>query len=289
MSRPHGQASFPLFLLLAFLAIASLLAIRPLYPRDWALENLIVVATLPVLVYGYRHLRFSNASYLALFVLYVAHEVDAHYTYAEVPYDSWTMKSFGFSVTDFFGFPRNHYDRLVHFLYGLLVTPAVLELLAARARPRGVRRWILSASFVLSHAALYELLEWAAAVLFGGDLGQPTWGRTAIPGMRTRTSSLRCSEAWWRCRCCGSRTCYGPHCRRWAPADLHRLVLLLRTPPAPVSCQATDRTNACLLRPVRNHASDCSTGLPDMPSTPPTSEAPPAHLAGFHRNVRQQQ
>lgn len=177
----HQQASFPLFLLSAFLAIASLLAIHPLYPRDWALENLIVLATLPALWYGYRYLRFSNLSYFALFLLYVAHEIGAHYTYAEVPFDLWTMKLFGFSITEYFGFSRNHYDRLVHFLYGFLVTPAVIELLAARAQPRGIWRWILPASFVLSHAALYELLEWAAAVLFGGDLGQAYLGTQGDP------------------------------------------------------------------------------------------------------------
>ena len=175
------QASFPLFLLSAFLVIASLLAIHPLYPRDWALENLIVLVTLPVLGCGYRHLRFSNLSYFALFVLYVAHEVGAHYTYAEVPFDLWTMKLFGFSITEHFGFSRNHYDRLVHFLYGLLVTPAVMELLAVRTQPRGIWRWILPASFVLSHAALYELLEWAAAILFGGHLGQAYLGTQGDP------------------------------------------------------------------------------------------------------------
>ena len=172
---------FPLVLLLAFLVIAGLLAIHPLYPRDWALENLIVVVSLPVLVYGYRHLRFSNVSYLALFVLYVAHEVGAHYTYAEVPFDVWTMKLFGFSLTEHFGFSRNHYDRLVHFLYGVLVTPAVVELLAARAQLRGSWRWILPVSFVLSHAALYELLEWAAVILFGGELGQAYLGTQGDP------------------------------------------------------------------------------------------------------------
>lgn len=181
MSHPHERATFPIFLLLAFLAIASLLAIRPLYPRDWALENLIVAATLPVLVYGYRHLRFSNLSYAALFVLYALHEVGAHYTYAEVPYDSWTMNLFGFSVTDLFDFKRNHYDRLVHFFYGFLVTPAVLELLAARTRPIGIWRWILPASFVLAQATLYELLEWAAAIHFGGDLGQAYLGTQGDP------------------------------------------------------------------------------------------------------------
>lgn len=140
-----------------------------------------MVATLPVLVYGYRRLRFSNVSCLALFVLYVMHEAGAHHTYAEVPYDSWTMELSGFSTTFFFGFARNHYDRPVHFRYGLLVTPAVLELLAARTRPNGVWRWILHASFVLSHATLHGILEWAAALHFGGDPGEVYRGTRGDP------------------------------------------------------------------------------------------------------------
>ena len=56
-----------------------------------------------------------------------------------------------------------------------------MELSAARAQPRGIWRWILPASFVLSHAALYELIEWAAAILFGGDLGQAYLGTQGDP------------------------------------------------------------------------------------------------------------
>jgi putative membrane protein len=66
---------------------------------------------------------------------------------------------------------------LVHFAYGLLVTPIWLEILR-RGVPglRGIWLWLLPLSFVMSHSMAYELVEWAAALCFGGDLGQAYLG-----------------------------------------------------------------------------------------------------------------
>lgn len=167
----------PLALLAAFAAIWIALAVAPLYRQDWLLENALVLIAVPLLVYGYRRLRFSNAAYLALFVFFVFHEVGAHYTYSKVPYDAW-LAHLGISLA---WLGRNSYDRLVHVLYGLLVTPAAAELFAAVAPPRGIWRGILPASFIMSHSLLYELIEWAAASVFGGDLGMAYLGTQGDP------------------------------------------------------------------------------------------------------------
>lgn len=174
---PHRSAHFPLFLLAAFVAIWSALAIAPTFRQDWLLENGLVMAAVPLLVYGYRRLRLSNAAYLALFVFFVFHEIGAHYTYSAVPYERW-LSHLDMSLA---WLGRNSYDRLVHFLYGLLVTPAAAELLAAVAPARGIWRWILPVSFIMSHSLLYELIEWAAAMLFGGDLGVAYLGTQGDP------------------------------------------------------------------------------------------------------------
>ena len=164
-------ATLPLALLVVYAAIWTALAIAPWYRQDWLLENLVVAIALPLLVVGYRHLRFSNGSYVAIFLFLVLHAIGAHYTYAEVPYDRWAQHAMGMSIDALFGFERNHYDRAVHFLYGLLVTPAAVELLAWAASPRGPWRWLLPLTFMMSHSVAYELVEWAAAIMFGGDLG----------------------------------------------------------------------------------------------------------------------
>lgn len=167
----EGHSRLPMVLLLGFIVIWSLLAIAPSYREDWLLENLIVFAAVPTLVGSYHRLRFSDASYVALFVFLVLHEIGAHYTYAEVPLDHWLQLWFGISPDALFGFSRNHYDRLIHFAYGLLVTPAAMELIDARSAPTRFWRWILVVAFITSHSALFELAEWAAALVFAGDLG----------------------------------------------------------------------------------------------------------------------
>lgn len=174
--EPGSGARYPLQLLAAFAIWWTMLAIAPWYREDWLLENLLVFAAVPLLVWSYPRLRLSDAAYTCLFVFLSLHAVGAHYTYAEVPYDRWAQTLTGHILSDALGMQRNHFDRLVHFLYGLLVTPAAIELLDARAPQRGPWRWLLPLLFMVSHSTLYELMEWGAAVVFGGELGQAYLG-----------------------------------------------------------------------------------------------------------------
>ena len=159
---------YPLALLVAFLAIFTALGLAPSYREDWLLENLLVFAALPVLVATHRRLRFSNFAYTCLFVFFVLHEIGAHYTYSEVPWRQW-LAVLDPGAGDPAG--RNHYDRFVHFAYGLLLMPATVELITARMAPRGLWRWLMPVLFIMSHSVIYELIEWLAALRFGGDLG----------------------------------------------------------------------------------------------------------------------
>jgi putative membrane protein len=167
--RADGRV--PVVLLVLFLVAWLALAIAPHYRQDWLLENALVFVALPWLAWGYRRLRFSNLAYALLFAFGLLHELGAHYTYAEVPYEAWSRALFGSSPNDWFGLERNHFDRAVHFLYGLLLTPAIVELVDARVRPAGLWRGLLPAALVLASSAFFELVEWGAALVFGGDLG----------------------------------------------------------------------------------------------------------------------
>ena len=160
---------YPAALLAAFSVIWIALAIFPWYRQDWLLENVIVLVAVPMLVWNYRRLRLSNFAYTCLFVFLVLHEIGAHFTYSEVPWREWFQALGRGEPAAAAG--RNHYDRFVHFSYGLLVLPAVWELIEARMSPQGVWRWLMPVFFVMSHSVIYEMIEWIAAVVFGGDLG----------------------------------------------------------------------------------------------------------------------
>jgi putative membrane protein len=160
---------YPAALLAVFVAIFAALAIAPWYRQDWLLENLLVFVAVPLLVLNYRRLRFSNFAYSCLFLFLLLHEIGSHYTYSEVPWRQWLHGLTGSAADPPVG--RNHYDRFVQFSYGLLVMPAVWELFAARVVAQGLWRYLVPLLFLMSHSVIYEMIEWVAAVVFGGDLG----------------------------------------------------------------------------------------------------------------------
>ncbi|MEO7917412.1 MAG: DUF2238 domain-containing protein [Dokdonella sp.] len=166
-----ASARWPLVMLVIFVVVMVISSIDPTTREDWLLENILVALALPLLLWGWRRVRLSNAAYSLLFVFGVLHEIGAHYQYAEVPYEQWVAAiSGGGSLNALFGFERNQFDRLVHFLYGVLVTPAVVEVICAQVVLRGAWRFLLPAGFMMTHGMIYEIIEMIAAVMVGGDL-----------------------------------------------------------------------------------------------------------------------
>jgi putative membrane protein len=152
------------------------LAIHPLDREAWILENVIAVFAIAVLVLTRRRLPFSALSYTLIFLFLALHEVGAHYTYSDVPYDEWSRSLFGASVNETFGWQRNHFDRLVHFLYGLLLAYPIREVFLRVADVRGFWGYFLPLDLTMSTSMLFELVEWLAAETFGGDLGMTYLG-----------------------------------------------------------------------------------------------------------------
>jgi putative membrane protein len=167
---------YPLCLLAIYAVIWIALAIDPVYRHDWMLENVLVAAAVPLLILTAKRLRFSDFTYTCFFIFFVLHAIGAHYTYALVPYDEWFHSLTGTSLDELLGFERNHFDRLVHFLYGLLITPAAIEIFAHYGRYPATWAALFPALFMSSHAGIYEIVEWGAALVFGGDLGQAYLG-----------------------------------------------------------------------------------------------------------------
>jgi putative membrane protein len=147
------------------------LALEPRHRDDWALENLLVALFVVAIAASHRRFLLSRISYTLIFVFLCVHEVGAHYTYSEVPYDAWFRALAGRSLNESMGWERNHFDRLAHFLYGLLMAYPLREFFLRVADVRGFWGYFLPLDFTVSTSALYELFEWGAAELFGGELG----------------------------------------------------------------------------------------------------------------------
>ena len=162
-------------LLLLFAIWWTIWAYRPWFFSDWIIENLLTVAFIAYFIISRHSFRLSNLSYTLLFIFMCLHTIGSHYTYAEVPYEKWTA-ALGFSINELFGFTRNHFDRLVHFLFGFLLAYPMRELFMRVAGARGAWSYYLPVELIMSLSMLYELIEWAVAGVVGGDLGMAYLG-----------------------------------------------------------------------------------------------------------------
>jgi len=160
-----------LILAAIFALVLSASAIKPYDRQDWFLENALVFLFVVFFFLTYKRFPLSRISITLIFLFLCLHELGAHYTYSKVPYNEWTQSIFGNSLNSVYGWERNHFDRLVHFSYGFLLAYPVREIFLRIAYVKGFWGYFLPLDITMSTSMIYELVEWAAAEIFGGDLG----------------------------------------------------------------------------------------------------------------------
>ncbi len=152
------------------------MAISPWHFEDWLLENVLVLVAVIFIVVTFKKIPLSRVSYTLIFIFLCLHTVGTHYTYSEVPYDLWCQKLFSFSLNEKMGWERNHFDRLVHFSYGLLLAYPIREMFIRVVDVKGFWGYFLPLDLTMSTSMLYELVEWAVSLVVGGGLGMAYLG-----------------------------------------------------------------------------------------------------------------
>jgi putative membrane protein len=150
-------------LTIALGVVAAALAISAIAPHDrstWWLEVAPIFIMVPILAVLWRHVPLTHLVTWLLVMHALVLCLGGHYTYAQVP--------LGFWMQDWFGFGRNHYDRIGHFVQGFVPAMLTRELLN-RLVPvrRGGWLVLLTTAVCLAFSACYELLEWCAAITTG--------------------------------------------------------------------------------------------------------------------------
>ena len=146
-----------------YLVIWGALAVAPRDRKDWLLENLLAILLVVVLIWSYRRFQFSTLSYVLIAVFMTLHAIGAHYTYAEVPAGFWLKDALHLS--------RNHFDRLVHFSFGLLLGYPIREVLIRAAGVRTPWGSLLAVMVVQACSDFFEMLESWVAQLVSPELG----------------------------------------------------------------------------------------------------------------------
>lgn len=130
--------------------------------NNWLLENTLTLSLIIILAAFYHIFRFSDTSYTLIFLFLLLHVYGSQYQYAENPFGGWLKETYNFS--------RNHYDRIVHFGFGLLLTYPMHEVLARGIKVNKLVSYILPVEITVSLSALYEIAEWIVAdMAFNGN------------------------------------------------------------------------------------------------------------------------
>lgn len=153
------------FVLLVFVATW----IQPRWPVEQALHSSLTVVGLIWLVVHACRWRMRDGEFLAICVFIAVHCIAARWLYSNVPYDAWCRDWLGWSPQQAFGWQRNNFDRLIHFLYGLLFLPAIHGTLRQRW-PVSVRQaFVIGVMIVMCSSLIYEWAEWAIALTMSPD------------------------------------------------------------------------------------------------------------------------
>src|SRR5215216_7209240 len=146
-----SMSLIPLTMLASYTALFLTLALSPLDYRIWWSSNMLPMAFVAGLVLTHRTFPLSNTSYVLITLWLTLHTIAVYYTYPKVP--------LGFWLDRWFDFHRNHFDRIVHFSFGFLMTLPLVEVFRRRCNAKG---WLLPyvvIMTVLGFSAFWEIVE----------------------------------------------------------------------------------------------------------------------------------
>lgn len=136
------------------------------YPVELVLQHVPTVLGLFLLAISVIWFHPSKVSFYCCLTFLWIHIIGARWTYSFVPYDDAIRFLTGSSLSETFGWQRNHYDRMVHFFSGLLGLPPFSDFLQSFCRLRPTDAALLAMSCVLAVGAVYEIIEWQVAMTF---------------------------------------------------------------------------------------------------------------------------
>jgi putative membrane protein len=145
---------------LAVLAGLVVSGIKPYDRVTWIMEVAPVLIAAPILVATNRRFPLTPLLYALICIHALVLILGGTYTYARVP--------LGFWMQDLLDLSRNPYDKIGHFMQGL--TPALLarEIFVRGGHVAGAKMAaFLAVCVALAVSALYELIEWWAALALG--------------------------------------------------------------------------------------------------------------------------
>lgn len=153
-----------LALTLFLVIVAIITCINPIYPDEQLLQHIGTVLLLIPLITDIFKKRMPMLAFAGIVCFTLLHIIGARYIYSYVPYKEVAV-SLGIVSTDFFQDSRNHYDRLVHFSFGLLLFPYLVYICRNYFKQQSSISIIVAWLMVQTGSMIYEMFEWLLTII----------------------------------------------------------------------------------------------------------------------------
>jgi len=141
---------------------------QPLWPVEQGLQSILTVAfALALYVFVHKY-GMNDAHFFQIAIFFTVHCTATRWLYSNVPYETWLQNTLGASPA----LERNHFDRLVHFLYGFCLTPAIAAHAASRYGLRPKQSFYIAITAIMLTSLWYEWFEWLVAITLGAEMAE---------------------------------------------------------------------------------------------------------------------
>jgi len=160
---------FKIALLFIYFLVLILSCIHPIYPDEMYLQHSVTLLVAELLIYTTIKNNLTNKAFVFIVGFMIFHIIGARWIYSYTPYDQLIKSLTGFSINTYFGFQRNQYDRLVHFMFGFMMMIPLREIYSRWYNlPRKVVT-LLALTTILSMSMLYEVFEWSISIFLSPE------------------------------------------------------------------------------------------------------------------------
>lgn len=146
-----------------YLVVSTVFCIHAPYPDELLLQHSATLIASIFLILDCITDRMSFRSFLSIIAFMTLHSIGARWIYSYVPYQNWFDTIFPQNVAIFFHTSRNHFDRFIHFSYGLFFTLPFYEYYLKKYRIKMNLALQLAFFLVVVLSVVYEWFEFALA------------------------------------------------------------------------------------------------------------------------------
>jgi len=150
------------FLMLIFFLGLIWSGINPRNYGHWIGEAAAPIVGLIILISTFNKFRYTVFTYSFILLSCWLMFIGAHYTFSRVPLFDW--------IRDYFGQDRNNFDKLGHFVQGIIPVLLSRELFLRRKIVSGYKLIsFLSFCIVMATTSVYELIEYLVCIIANGN------------------------------------------------------------------------------------------------------------------------